>query len=198
MNHFKRLKLSEWAKIQGIHYQTAFRWFKAGKLPVPHEVTPTGSIFVLMDPEPTNPPTPFTTAVIYCRVSNQSRKEELEYQVKRCQDFCATNGLVITHIYKEVASGMNDNRKAFWKMLDSNPTTIVIENKDRLTRFGFNYISRLLEKLGTKVIVINSCTSDKDDLIRDLVAVMTSFCCRLYGMRRAKNKLKQIKEAVSD
>jgi predicted site-specific integrase-resolvase len=91
---------------------------------------------------------------------------------------------------------MNDNRKEFWRMLDSNPTRIVIENKDRLTRFGFNYLDKLLLRNGCSIDVMNPNSNDEQDLIKDLVSVITSFCCRLYGLRRTKKKVQQIKDLV--
>ena len=93
---------------------------------------------------------------------------------------------------------MNDNRLQLWKMLDSNPTIIVVENKDRLTRFGFYYLQKLLEKQGCKVEVMNLDQEDETDLIKDLVSIITSFCCRLYGIRRAQNKIKKIKETLTE
>lgn len=90
---------------------------------------------------------------------------------------------------------MNDNRKEFWKMLDSKPTTIVIENKDRLTRFGFKYIENLC---GAEIIVLNPEDDNEKDLFRDLISVITSFCCRLYGLRRGANRAKKIKEQIID
>lgn len=189
----KKIKLSEWATLQGIHYQTAFRWYKSGKMPQRCEATPTGSIFVVMDePELTAE----NHVVVYCRVSSQSRRNELQYQVQRCLDFAASKGLQVTKVYKEVASGMNDSRRELWKMLDGKPSIIIVENKDRLTRFGFSYLERLLKRLGYTVLVINSDINDEQDLVRDLVSVMTSFCCRLYGLRRSKNKMAAIKEVI--
>ena len=191
------MKLSEWAKIQGIHYVTAWNWFKFGLLPVRAIKTPTGSIFVYEDVDSIGNNKP-ANVVIYCRVSNQSRKAELEYQVERCVSYANAKGLQITKIYKEVASGMNDNRKELWKMLDSEPTMIVVENKDRLTRFGFNYLEKLLSKQGCLLNVINPNKDDEEDLIKDLVSIITSFCCRLYGLRRSKNKVIKIKEILND
>ena len=63
---------------------------------------------------------------------------------------------------------------------------IVIENKDRLTRFGFNYLKKLLESQGTLIEVINPNDNDEQDLIKDMISIVTSFCCRLYWLRRAK------------
>ena len=138
------------------------------------------------------------TTIIYARVSNQSRKDELEYQVQRCETFCINNGWKISKVFKEVASGMNDDRKELWKAINNNPTRIVVENKDRLTRFGFSYLQRLLRKLGTEVIVINEAKEDKEDLIKDMASVIYSFCARLYGLRRAANKALNIRKKLAE
>lgn len=186
------LKLPDYAKHLGIAYITAFRWWKAGK--IPGAFRKGKLVFVeISEPKETKP----LKTLVYCRVSNHSRKEELKYQVSRCKDFCAARGLCIDKIYSEVASGMNDNRKELWKMLEEKPTTIVVENKDRLTRFGFNYLERLLKDQGCEILVMNPNTNDEQDLMKDLVSIITSFCCRLYGIRRAKNKLDKIKETLN-
>ena len=135
---------------------------------------------------------------IYCRVSNHTRKQGLLDQVTRCEIFCQAKGLVVEKVYKEIASGMNDNRKQLKLLLDNNPKIIVVEHKDRLTRFGFNYLKLLLNKLNCQIIVINESSNNEDDLMTDLTSIITSFCCRLYGLRRTKNKLEQIKKIVND
>ncbi len=188
------MKLSEWAKTQGICYKTAWNWFKLGKLPVPVEVSPSGSIFVKPDVKLNNN----DKTVIYCRVSNHSRKEELNFQVKRCEDFCLVNGWPVSKVFKEVASGLNDERKEFWKMFDSKPTKIIVENKDRLTRFGFNYLEKFSLERGCQIIVIHREKEDEADLIKDMVSIIYSFCARLYGMRRAYAKANKCKQLIEN
>lgn len=189
------MKLSVWAKKQGISYITAYRWFKDGKIPEAVQYD-SGTILV---PEINNVKSLDTKkCVIYCRVSNQSRKKELDYQVKRCEDFALARGLIVEKVYKEVASGMNDKRRELFKMLDANPQIILIENKDRLTRFGFNYLEKLLNKLNCKILIIHENHEDEQDLMKDLVSIITSFCCRLYGLRRTKNKVNKIKEVLNE
>ena len=187
------MKLSEYAKKNGVHYRTALNWFNRGIIPNSRQL-PTGTI--LVDEQVVN--NPENRIVVYCRVSNHTRKDEMEYQVKRCCDFCLSKGYTIDKIYKEVASGMNDKRRKMWDMIDSSPTIIIVEHKDRLTRFGFNYLENLLFKLGCKIEVINRDEEDEADLIKDLVAIITSFCCRLYGLRRGTNKAKQIRDMIKE
>jgi predicted site-specific integrase-resolvase len=187
------MKLSSWAKLQGITYRTAWNLFCQDKIPGAYKLE-SGTIIV---------PDKISQAktercVIYCRVSNQSRKQEMEYQVSRCIDFCSAKGYSVEKVYKEVASGMNDTRRELLNMLNSNPTIIVVENKDRLTRFGFNYLSLLLEKQNCKIEVIHNEDNDEHDIMKDMISIMTSFCCRLYGLRRGQNKANKIKEIIEE
>jgi len=188
------MKLSKWAKENGISYITAYRWAKSGKIPG-CKIMDSGTILVKDTDDSINIK---NNIFIYARVSSNKRRNELDYQVNRIMKFANSNGFNIDKVFKEVASGMNDNRTQFWKMMDSNPSVIIIENKDRLTRFGFNYIERLSEKLNTKIIVMNENQTDEQDLMKDLVSIITSFCCRLYGLRRGYNNAKKIQKQIHD
>lgn len=90
---------------------------------------------------------------------------------------------------------MNDARPKLTKLLEENPSRILVEHKDRLTRFGFHYFEILLPKINCE-LVINRDLEEKSDLLKDLVSVVTSFCCRLYGLRRGKNKVAKIKHEL--
>lgn len=189
------MKLSDWAKEQGINYLTAYRWFRKGLIPNSRQIQ-TGTI--LVDQKDSFDQQDFNKVYIYCRVSNHSRKEELNYQVQRCIDFCVARGYEIIKVYKEVASGMNDNRREFNKLIDNGPAAIVVEHKDRFSRFGFNIFEKLLKNQNCKLIVINRDKEDETDLIKDLVSIITSFCCRLYGLRRGRNKTVKIKQVLNE
>lgn len=187
----RRMKLSAYAKKQGVSYRTAVRWVKEGKIPCRVEKMPSGTIIIHeLDVNQNN------DVVIYARVSTYDRKQCLDGQVDRCTQFAFNKGLSVKRVYKEIASGMNDERKKLWKMLDSHPSVIIVENKDRLTRFGFNYLRGLLKKQGCEVVVINEDAHEETDLMKDMIAVITSFCCRLYGARRGQNKASKIKQEL--
>lgn len=188
------MKLTQYAKKQGITYKTALKWFHNSQIPNSRQLN-TGSIIV-EDYDIIKPSTESKT-YIYCRVSNHSRKNELEYQVQRCVDFCIANGWSIDKIYKEIASGMNDNRQKLWQMIDGKPSKIIIENKDRLTRFGFLYLERLLNKINCEIIVINKDEENENDLMKDFISIITSFCCRLYGLKRGYNKANKLKKELN-
>jgi Predicted site-specific integrase-resolvase len=93
---------------------------------------------------------------------------------------------------------MNERRPKLHKLLAVKPSRIVVEHKDRLTRFGCGYLEQLLPMLGCERVVINRDSEEKDDLLKDLVAVITSFCCRLYGLRRGSRKAAQLKRVICE
>lgn len=94
----------------------------------------------------------------------------------------------------ECTSGLNDERPKLSKIFSERKATkIVIEYKDRLTRFGFNYIKLLYPECG--IVVINECETNQD-LFEDFVSLVTSFCARIYGKRRSKRKTEEIIKAL--
>ena len=188
------MRLTDWAKQQGIAYITAWRWFKAGKLPVHAIKTPSGAILV----EPAQNPVSSDRAWVYCRVSSHEKKADLERQADRCVEFCRARGWIVESVVKEIASGMNDSRPKLLKLLSLDPLRIVVEHKDRLTRFGFRYFEALLPKIGCDLVVINRDSEEQSDLMKDLVAIITSFCCRLYGLRRGHMKAKEVTKTLCE
>ena len=100
---------------------------------------------------------------------------------------------------EEVGSGVNDNRKKLEKLVtDKSYNRLVVEHKDRLTRFGFNYLKLLFDEQGKTIEVVNEADSDTDDLMEDFIAIITSFCARLYGLRRSKRKTEKIVAQLKD
>lgn len=134
--------------------------------------------------------------VIYCRVSSSENKSNLDTQKERLINYCNAKGYRVSEVVTEIASGVNDQRPKLSKLIkDDKYTKIVVEHKDRLTRFGFNYFELFTKVLGKKIEVVNNTTSEKEDLIDDFVSIITSFCSRIYGNRRSKrNTEKLIKE----
>jgi putative resolvase len=185
------MKLSAYARSLGVSYRTAWRWFKAGK--VAGFQADTGTIIVTEPIVETIPATANQKTVIYTRVSAAENKDNLEGQTKRLKDYCAAKGYRVAAVVKEIGSGVNDTRPKLLKLL-TDPTVgqIVVEHKDRLTRFGFNYIEQLLAMQGRKIEVINLAENGKEDLIQDFVSIVTSFCARLYGQRRSKRKTERM------
>jgi len=178
------MKLSQYAKQQGISYRTALRWFRSGT--IKGYQAPTGTIIVT---EGEIPQARAEKVAIYVRVSSAEYKENLERQAARLKDYCATHGYQVNQVVKEIASGVDDSRPKLLGLLkDTSTTRIVVEHRDRLTHFGFHYLETLLQAQGRMIEVVNVAENDKEDLIADLVAIVYSFTARLYGQRRAKRK----------
>lgn len=191
------MKLSKYAEKIGVKRATATKWFHKGLIKGAYQL-PTGTIIV-PDKIFNEKENEVGETVIYARVSStERRKTDLEYQAKRMSDFCISNGWKIDRIVKEVGSGLNDSRPKLMELFEGkrNIQRIVVEHKDRLTRFGFNYLSALAKAKGIEIIVIDETESPKEDLMLDFVSVITSFCARMYGHRRGKKKKDKILEVI--
>jgi predicted site-specific integrase-resolvase len=190
------MKLSDYACKIGISYRTAWRWYKSGRLKG-YQVD-TGTI-IITEPLPDVIAPTLKKVAIYTRVSASENKDNLETQAKRLMDYCAAKGYQVAAIVKEIGSGVNDTRPKLLKLIaDPTISIIVVEHKDRLTRFGFNYICKLLAMQGRRIEVINLVENGKEDLIQDFVSIITSFCARLYGQRRSKRKTERIIAELRD
>ncbi|MBV8226148.1 MAG: IS607 family transposase [Verrucomicrobia bacterium] len=190
------MRLKDWADSEGIAYQTAWRWFKAGKLPYPAIKTPTGAILIYPPEEEAIRPVN-GKAWLYARVSSHDKRDDLVRQIERLKAFCVSRGWEIEAVYSEIASGMNDKRRQLTWLLNKRPERIVVEHKDRLTRFGFAYFELLLPKLGCEMVVIDRDLEEKSDLMKDLIAVIYSFAARIYGLRRGREKARRAKEVLT-
>lgn len=184
------MKLKEYARQQGVSYRTAWRWWKAGKLPGRQMDTGTTILIVT---EPARASTPSPRVAIYARVSSAENKGTLESQAERLAAYCAARGYQVAKLVKEVGSGVNDARPRLLALLDDQSIgLIVVEHKDRLTRFGFRYLDTLLKAQGRAIEVVNQAENGTEDLLADLTASVYSFCARLYGQRRAKRKTERM------
>jgi predicted site-specific integrase-resolvase len=179
------MKLSDYAKKLGITYKTAWRLWKSGKLNAFQ--LPTGTIIVREEDKLPD------KVCIYARVSSSENKNNLKKQADRLREYAIARGYQIYKVVEEIGSGVNDTRKKLCQILqDKNYNKLIVEHKDRLTRFGFNYIKILFDQIGKDIEVVNEVENDKEDLRQDLVAIITSFCARLYGLPRSKRKTEKI------
>lgn len=183
------MKLSAYAKRAGVRYETAWRWFKRGL--IVGTQLPTGTILITEEAA-SNLRAP-ERWVVYARVSAQENRPNLEAQAQRLVAFCTAKGQPVHAVVKEVGSGVNDARPRLLKLLaDSSVTVIVVEHKDRLTRFGFRYLDTLLATQGRRIEVVNLADTATEDILADLTSIVYSFCARLYGQRRAKRKTERV------
>lgn len=178
------MNVRQWAKKVGVNPQTAWRWCREGKMPVPFYRTPTGTIIV----EDDEPAEQGGLTAIYARVSSSDQKDDLTRQVDRLKAFCLQADIRDVKVFSEVASGMNENRRKLSAILgDRRYKAIVVEHRDRLARMNFNLIEATLAAQGRRVVVVDD-SEVEDDLVRDMTEVLTSFCARLYGRRSARNR----------
>jgi putative resolvase len=180
------MKLSEYAKQMGVRYETAWRWFRDGKIQGqrigPHTIIITEGARPPGEGEPQR-------VAIYARVSSHEHQANLDRQAERLIGYCAAKGYQVNKVVKEIASGVNDSRPKLLSLLeDQSMTLMVVEHKDRLTRFGFRYLDTLLRGQGRALEVVNEAGNETEDLLADLTSIIYSFCARLYGQRRAKRK----------
>jgi len=183
------MKLSQYAKEKSVTYQTAWNHFKRGLIDGAYQL-PTGTVIVpekAVDDKRTK-------TIIYARVSSSQNRKNLQTQSQRLSEFCVANGWVVDDIVMECASGVNDKQPKFLRILkDPTIKRIVVEHKDRLTRFGFNYIDTLFDG---EIVVVNKADDTEEDIVQDLTSIITSFCARIYGQRRSKRKTEQLIESL--
>jgi putative resolvase len=134
---------------------------------------------------------------LYARVSSHDQRADLDRQLARLSQFAAEHNLHVIDSVAEVGSGLNGKRRKVMRLLlDPNVTAIVVEHRDRFARFGSEYLEAALAASGRRLIVVDSSEMN-DDLVQDMIAVLTSFCARLYGRRSARNRAISIERALS-
>src|SRR5260221_14374342 len=182
------MKLSEYAKQVGVTYKTVYQWWKAGQLDAYQ--LPTGTIIV-------REATPSATGVaLSARVSSADQQADVTRQLHRLRDDAAARGYQVVAEVTEIASGLNDARPKLTQLLtDAQVGVIVVEHRDRLTRFGYGYIATLLEQAGRRVEAIYPSDTD-NDLVDDFVAVITSMSVRPYGRGNTQQRAPPIHAGV--
>ncbi|WP_324783424.1 IS607 family transposase [Streptomyces sp. H51] len=188
------MNLTEWAKAQGVHPQTAYRWFREGTLPVPAQRV--GSRTILVNVGVNAALEAIGGLGLYARVSSHDQRTDLERQVARLSRWAAQAGHRVVRVEAEIASGMNGARPKVKRLLaDPDVTTVVVEHKDRLGRMNTELVEAALSAHGRRLVVLDDGEAE-DDLVRDMVEVLTSFCARLYGRRSAKKRARKALEAA--
>jgi putative resolvase len=191
------VRLKDWAAPQGIRYQTAWKWFRDGKLPVPAPLTPSGTILV-QAPAAAGPSLGGGLGV-YARVSSHQQRADLDRQVYRLTRWATTARAPLVRVEAEVASDMTA-RRAQLRRLQADPAvqTVVVAPSgpagadERRARRGGAFGPR------RRLVVLDN-GEVTDDLLRDMVQVLTSWCARLYGRRSARNRaLKAVRCAERD
>jgi putative resolvase len=180
------VNLTEWAHAQGIHVQTAYRWYREGILPVPAQKV---GRLILVSPETAAGEARKTEgAGLYARVSSHDQKSDLDGQVARLSAWAAKAGLPVVRVEAEVGSGMNGARAKARRLLSDPAVAVVaVEHRDRLGWMNTELVEAALAAHNRRLVVLDD-SEVADDLVRDMVEVLTSFCARLYGRRSARNR----------
>jgi predicted site-specific integrase-resolvase len=200
-----KVSIGKAAKELGVHPETLRRWEKQGKIVV--ERTPTGfrryDLAKLRGLAPHKAPSTRTT-LLYARVSSHDQKDDLARQVVLLESFAAANGWTY-EVLQDLGSGLNYHQKGLRQLIrricSDEVGRLVLTHKDRLLRFGSELVFALCEHFGTEVIIINASedASFEEELVQDVLEIITVFSARLYGSRSHKNKqLLDILKAAAD
>lgn len=194
----KQYSIGEFAKKIGTTVQTLRNWDKTDKLK-PNFVSPSGHRYYsqeqlnhLMQLKQLKSQT--KVVIGYCRVSSNKQKDDLERQVDNMRNYLIAKGKPF-EIITDIGSGINYNKKGLNelinKVLNYEVESVVVLYKDRLLRFGYELLDNIFEKHGTNIeIVDNTSKTDNEELVEDLIQIVTVFSCKLQGKRA--NKTKQI------
>lgn len=184
----EHVSLHKASKMLGVTSRTLRTWDKLGKIKTTrtasnYRVVPLSEITRFL-----NEGTSDKTTIAYCRVSTRKQTDNLERQVGRVLEYCNSRKFK-TELFKDVGSGLNDNRKNYLKLIErisqGDISRVVVEHKDRLTRFGFDAFKKFCEQFGTEISVIEPTLSSsfEEELSNDLIALITVYSARLYGRR---------------
>jgi predicted site-specific integrase-resolvase len=187
------MNLAAWAERNGVARVTAYRWFRAGLLPVP--ARRVGRLILVG--EPIGEAGLRARAAVYARVSSADQKADLDRQVVRVTAWATDQQITVDKVVVEVGSALNGHRRQFLVLLrDQSVHRIVVEHRDRFCRFGSEYVRAALAAQGRDLVVVGAAEVD-DDLVRDMTEILTSMCARLYGKRAAENGAKRALAAAA-
>lgn len=205
MSNITNYKPKDFAELLGVSVKTLQRWdrdgiWKANRTPTDRRYYTYDQYLQFKGIKTKNDR---RDIVIYARVSTRNQKDDLQNQVDFLKLFCNAKGMIVNQCIEDFGSGLNYNRKKWNKLLDdvmgNKIKTIVITNKDRFIRFGYDWFEKFCEKFNTKIIIVkNETLSPKEELVQDMIAILHEFSCRLYGLRKYKNQIKGDEEIVKE
>lgn len=142
---------------------------------------------------------------VYCRVSSheQKQKGDLDRQKGRLLEYCIKNKYDVEHIFEEVGSGMSDTRNKLHRLCDIAEKTkiskIIVEHKDRLTRFNYKIYERYFKSLGVEIIIVEETLpkSYEAELVEDIMSLVASSSSKVYGKRSAENRKKKKENEIN-
>jgi len=192
----KLLRPKEVCQRLGISYSTLSRWVREGRI---RAIRTAGGVFRIPESEVRRiaeglPISKEVRAVIYARVSSSDQRSDLERQVEYLTQYCSSKGYRLVGVLSDVASGSKTDRRGLLKLfnyvINRQVDVVVVTYRDRLTRFGFEYLEYFFNQHGVRVEVVFG-EEPKDayqELVEDLIEIVTSFAGKLYGLRSRKKK----------
>ncbi len=201
----KFYSIGKFSKLIGKNQQTLRNWDKLNIL-TPHHITSSGYRYYSQEQVNhffgfTNKQKEIVKRVVgYCRVSSNKQKDDLQRQIDNIKTYMTAKGYAF-EIISDIGSGINYNKKGLNQLIDmilnSEIEKIIILYKDRLLRFGYELIENLCNKFNVAIEIIdNSEKTEEQELVEDLVQIITVFSCRLQGKRanKAKRIIKELLE----
>lgn len=196
-------KPKEMAKKLNVTVRTLQRWDNEGKLLAKR--SPTNRRYYTDDQlmQFLGKPTNNRKIVAYARVSTYGQKDDLKDQINFIRQYANSKGVILDEAITDVGSGLNYNRKKWNQLLhdveQDKVKTIFITYKDRFIRFGFDWFNRFCNEHNTEIVVLNNPdTSPDKEVVDDVLSVIHVFSCRLYGLRKYKNKIKNDKSLTKE
>ena len=198
-------KPKDFAELLGVSVKTLQRWYRDGVLKANR--TPTDRRYYTyaqyLQFKGIQTENDIRDIVIYARVSTRNQKDDLKNQVEFLRQFCNAKGIIVNQCIEDFGSGLNYNRKKWNKLLEevmeNKIKTIVISSKDRFIRFGYDWFEKFCEKFNTQIIIVNNETlSPNEELVQDIISILHVFSCRLYGLRKYKNQIKEDEEIAKE
>lgn len=204
-SNIKNYKPKEFAELIGVSVKTLQRWDREGILKANR--TPTNRRYYTKEHylqfKGVSTEEDKRDVVIYARVSTRNQKEDLKNQVEFLKQYCNAKGMIVNQTIEDYESGLNYNRQQWNKLIDqvmeNKIKTIVITHQDRFIRFGYDWFERLCEKYNTNIVIVNNeSLSPNEELVEDIVSILNVFSCRLYGLRKYKNKIQGDEEIAKE
>ena len=193
---------NEFAKLIGKSTSTLRRWDREGVLspkrtPGNQRYYTDEDLRCIFNSEKARTP---RKTVVYCRVSSSGQKGDLTSQVKAMETYCLGAGIAVDEWLNEIGGGLNFKRKVFLKLMKSirmgEVEHLLVAHKDRLARFAFELIEELASWYECKITVVNQeSLSPQQEMVEDLMSIIHTFSCRLYGLRNYKKQIRKIAES---
>jgi len=197
----KIYKISEFSKRIGKTPKTLRRWDESGLLPAKrgsggqryYDESDLRKALRIELPDQEK------KVLVYCRVSSSRQTDDLRSQIAAMQTFCLGGGYPVDEWIEEIGGGMNFKRQRFLEIMSrierGEVSKLIVAHKDRLVRFGFEYFDLMAAQHGCEIIVANQeKLSPQQEMVEDLMAIIHTFSCRLYGLRNYKKKIREVAE----